>query len=94
MSNDWIIWVAQLGITLLMGALSWFVKRALDGQKIKDDQQDARIKELDDKLNSAIQQMPYLYVLREDFQRAVATQDKKLDNILSEIMRLQRKEDK
>ena len=50
--NDWMIWAAQLGITLLLGALSWFVKRSFDQQHDREQQQEDRIKEVDDKVNA------------------------------------------
>ena len=43
--NDWMIWAVQLGITLLLGALSWFVKRSFDQQHDREQQQEDRIKE-------------------------------------------------
>ncbi len=50
--NDWMIWAAQLGITLLLGALSWFVKRSFDQHHAREQQQEDRIKEVDDKVNA------------------------------------------
>ena len=89
--NDWMIWAAQLGITLLLGALSWFVKRSYDQQHDREQQQEDRIKEVDDKVNAMRNYLSDEFVKKSDFQRTVAAQDRKLDRILEEVLRIQSK---
>ena len=85
--NDWMIWAAQLGITLLLGALSWFVKRSFDQQHDREQQQEDRIKEV----NAMRNYLSDEFVKKSDFQRTVAAQDRKLDRILEEVLRIQSK---
>lgn len=89
--SDWMIWAAQLGITLLLGALSWFVKRSFDQQHDREQRQEDRIREVDDKVNAMRNYLADEFVKKSDFQRTVAAQDRKLDRILEEVLRIQSK---
>ena len=71
---------------LLISALTFFVKRGMDKKDARDKEQDKRITEVEDKLNNAINQMPFLYTLREDFIRSNAQQNQKLDQIITLLM--------
>ena len=44
---------------------------------------------MEDKLNNAINQMPFLYTLREDFIRSNAQQNQKLDQIITLLMEME-----
>ena len=76
----------QGAIGLLISALTFFVKRGMDKKDARDKEQDKRITEVEDKLNNAINQMPFLYTLREDFIRSNAQQNQKLDQIITLLM--------
>mgnify|MGYP006877034428 CR=1 FL=1 len=54
-------------------------------------EQDKRITEVEDKLNNTINQMPFLYTLREDFIRSSAQQTQKLDQIITLLMKREEK---
>lgn len=91
--DQWIYWVVTTVFTLLLGALSWFVKRTLDELRKENetirkefarqfDTHAARMDKLEAKLQETIETMPYKYTLREDFIRAVSGLERKIDKIL------------
>ena len=80
--EEYVFWAVTGAIGLLISALTFFVKRGMD----KKDARDKRITEVEDKLNNAINQMPFLYTLREDFIRSNAQQNQKLDQIITLLM--------
>ena len=80
--EEYVFWAVTGAVGLLISALAFFVKRGID----KKDARDKRITEVEDKLNNAINQMPFLYTLREDFIRSNAQQNRKLDQIITLLM--------
>lgn len=81
LDNKYVFWIITTAVGLLVGALTWFVKRAID-------KMEKRIDEQEDKLNKTINDLPFLYTLREDFIRAQANNDRKLDQINSKLDRV------
>lgn len=49
------------------------------------DKAEKRVLALEDRVNGAIREMPFVYTLREDFLRSQATTDRKLDRILEKL---------
>ena len=84
--EEYVFWAVTGAIGLLISALTFFVKRGMDKKDARDKEQDKRITEVEDKLNNAINQMPFLYTLREDFIRSNAQQNQKLDQIITLLM--------
>lgn len=79
--NDWITWVIQGAIGLLIGLLGWLWKQ---DRKTKDKQlatQDQRIGNLEKKF----EQLPFVYTTREDFIRSMTTVEQKLDKIIDRL---------
>ena len=94
--DQWIYWVVTTAFTLLLGALSWFVKRTLDELRKENDTirkefsrqfdtQAARMDKLEAKLQDTIESMPYKYTLRDDFIRSMAGVENKLNKILDKL---------
>ena len=57
LDNKYVFWIITTAVGLLVGALTWFVKRAID-------KMEKRIDEQEDKLNKTINDLPFLYTLR------------------------------
>lgn len=91
-----VYWIATTVLGLMIGALGWFIKRLIDGQKKEMEalraevqssmrQTNGRIDKLEDKLQETIESMPYKYTMREDFIRSVSGLEQKLDKILEKL---------
>ena len=85
--EEYVFWAVTGAVGLLISALAFFVKRGMDKKDTRDKEQDKRITEVEDKLNNTINQMPFLYTLREDFIRSSAQQTQKLDQIITLLMK-------
>lgn len=110
--EQWGFWIATTVLTLLIGALGWFIKKQISDimcgaaqnredfsaqmkqtradfqSKMEDirndfkealENQDRRL----EKIESAINDMPYKYTLKEDFIRSMGMVEKKLDQIIT-----------
>ena len=75
-------WAATTALTALMGVTGYLLKRSIAQLEKHSDEQDRKIAENANKLNQTIKEMPFLYTLREDFIRAQANTDRKLDDII------------
>lgn len=91
--DSWIIWASQLIITLLIGGVSYFIKRTLDEFKAGMKQQADRLEQLDAKhsretaelrkeLSELKADLPLVFVLREDHIRLMSRIEDKIDQIL------------
>ena len=91
--EEYVFWAVTGAVGLLISALTFFVKRGMDKKdtRDRDKEQDKRITEVEDKLNNTINQMPFLYTLREDFIRSSAQQTQKLDQIITLLMKREEK---
>lgn len=67
------------------GIIGYFLKDIKAAQKEKDQQQDKAIDDLKDVFNDFKSSLPRQYVLRDDFIRAIAGLDAKMDNVTKEI---------
>lgn len=94
---DWVTWIIQV---VAYGLIAFLLKRELNqmderfkqlNNRIDDVEKktSANVEAVEKKLNDTINQMPFLYTLRDDFIRAVAGLDSKLDKILDQLNRRQ-----
>lgn len=85
--------VMQMVLTLMMGALCWFVQRSIkkfdDGidkldQRISavDQKNSDEIKKLRQEFNDYLKDAPLVFTLREDFIRVMNNVDEKLNQLL------------
>ena len=82
--------VASLLCTLVVGALTFFLKKTLSSLEKADERNAAKIAEVEKDLNDLKADLPLIYVTREDFIRVSNNIDKKLDRLL---YRSERKEE-
>ena len=82
MMDTQIWWAATTALTALMGVTGYLLKRSIAQLEKHSDEQERKIAENANKLNQTIKEMPFLYTLREDFIRAQANTDRKLDDII------------
>ena len=82
--------VASLVCTLVVGALTFFLKKTLSSLEKADERNAAKIAEVEKDLNDLKADLPLIYVTREDFIRVSNNIDKKLDHLL---YRSERKEE-
>lgn len=86
-------WIAQTVIMLMVGALTYFMKRTLDkietnvtnlAQKLEkiDEKHGKRYDDLEKQFNDLKADMPFIYTTREDFIRVMNGVDAKLDKII------------
>ena len=87
LENKYVYWVITTAIGLMVCAIGFFVKRTLDKNEKRMTAQEARTRDVEDKLNKTIADLPFLYTLREDFIRAQANHDRKLDQIITLLTR-------
>ena len=84
--DSWIIWASQLIITLLIGGVSYFIKRTLDEFKAGLEQLDTKhsreTAELRKELSELKADLPLVFVLREDHIRLMSRIEDKIDQIL------------
>ncbi|MBR3795348.1 MAG: hypothetical protein IKK34_04890 [Clostridia bacterium] len=83
LENKYVFWAITGAIGALCSAVAYFVKRNQDKMEKRMAAQEQRTREVEEKLNKTISDMPYLYTLREDFIRSTANHDRKLDQIIS-----------
>lgn len=82
MTDTQIWWAVTTALTTLAGIVGYLLKRSIAQLEKHSDEQDRKIAENANKLNQTIKEMPFLYTLREDFIRAQANTDRKLDDII------------
>lgn len=88
MDINYIVQWAFLGVvTGIMGWLAYFIKQTLQEMKNKNEQQDAKIAEVQKELNNLKADLPLIYVTREDYIRTMNNIDKKLDKMCDHIMK-------
>lgn len=73
---------ASLICTLVVGALTFFVKRTRTDLEKADEQNKAKIEAVEEKLNDLKADLPLVYVTREDYIRVMNRVEDKLDQIL------------
>lgn len=83
LENPYVTWIIKGMIGAMCGAIVFFLKRGLDKTERRLEKQETQARELEEKLNKTISDMPFLYTLREDFIRSTASHDRKLDQIIS-----------
>ncbi len=92
-------WILQTVTTLAVGAIGFFLKGTMADIKEGIQKNDLKLKELEVKLSSKIDQaekdlndlksdLPLIYVLREDFIRSLNNVDTKMGNIDNKIDKL------
>lgn len=74
--------VASLLCTLVVGALTYFIKKTLTGLESADKQNAEHIERVEEKLNDLKSDLPLVYVTREDYIRTMNRIEDKLDQIL------------
>lgn len=87
LENKYVFWAITGAIGALCSAVAYFVKRNQDKMEKRMAAQEQRTREVEEKLNKTISDMPYLYTLREDFIRSTANHDRKLDQIISLLVK-------
>lgn len=83
LNNPYVTWIITGVVGALCGAVVFFLKRGLDKTEKRLEKQETMTRDLEEKLNKTISDMPFLYTLREDFIRSTANHDRKLDQIIS-----------
>ena len=73
---------ASLLCTLVVGALTYFIKKTLAGLESADKQIAEHIERVEEKLNDLKSDLPLVYVTREDYIRTMNRIEDKLDQIL------------
>lgn len=93
--ENWITWIIQV---IAYGLICFLLKRELNQFDARDKRLQERIDELEknttqriDRLqkefNDTMNELPFKYTMRDDFIRAVAGFDAKLDKILDQLNR-------
>ena len=77
--EDYVYWAITGGVGLLVGAVTYLLKRGLDRTERRIEENEEHTRAIEGKLNKTIGEMPFLYTLREDFIRANASHERKLD---------------
>ena len=73
---------ASLLCTLVVGALSFFIKKTLTTLEEADKKNATQIEKVEEKLNDLKADLPLLYVTREDYIRIMNRVEDKLDQLL------------
>ena len=92
-------WILQTITTLAIGLIAFFLKGTMADIKEGIKKNDLKVKEMDCKLSKNIEDLrnelhdlksdlPFVYVLREDFIRSLNNVDTKMGNIDSKIDKL------
>ena len=68
--------------TLVVGALTFFIKKTLTNLENADRKNGERIDKVEEKLNDLKADLPLVYVTREDYIRVMNRVEDKLDQIL------------
>ena len=80
--ESWITWIIQV---VAYGIICFLLKRELNQFDEVEKKASADTKALAEKMDNFIQEAPFKYTLRDDFIRAVAGFDAKLDKILDQL---------
>lgn len=73
---------ASLLCTLVVGALTFFIKKTLSSLENADKKNAERIDKVEERLNDLKADLPLVYVTREDYIRVMNRVEDKLDQIL------------
>ena len=73
---------ASLLCTLVVGALTFFIKKTLSSLENADKKNAERIEKVEERLNDLMADLPLVYVTREDYIRVMNRVEDKLDQIL------------
>ena len=73
---------ASLLCTLVVGALTFFIKKTLSTLEEADKKNATQIEKVEEKLNDLKADLPLLYVTREDYIRIMNRVEDKLDQLL------------
>lgn len=73
---------ASLLCTLVVGALTFFIKKTLTTLEEADKKNATQIEKVEEKLNDLKADLPLLYVTREDYIRIMDRVEDKLDQLL------------
>lgn len=73
---------ASLLCTLVVGALTFFIKKTLTMLEEADKKNATQIEKVEEKLNDLKADLPLLYVTREDYIRIMNRVEDKLDQLL------------
>lgn len=73
---------ASLLCTLVVGALTFFIKKTLATLEEADRKNAAQIEKVEERLNDLKADLPLLYVTREDYIRIMNRVEDKLDQLL------------
>lgn len=93
--SEWVTWIIQV---VAYGVIAFLLKRELNQLDARDKRLQERIDEVDEKatqridklqkeFNDTMNELPFKYTMRDDFIRAVAGFDAKLDKILDQLSR-------
>lgn len=74
---------ASVACTIVVAALSFFLKRTLTGLEEADRKNAIEIEKVRNDLSDLKSDLPLIYTLREDFIRVMNNVDKKLDELIS-----------
>jgi septation ring formation regulator EzrA len=78
-------WILQSITALAVGAIAYFLKGTMADIKEGIKKNDKEIESLRNDLNDLKSDLPFVYVLREDFIRTLNNVDSKMGNIDSKI---------
>lgn len=73
---------ASLLCTLVVGALTFFIKKMLSSLENADKKNAEHIEKVEERLNDLKADLPLMYVTREDYIRVMNRVEDKLDQIL------------
>lgn len=90
MNTIWVNWILQAAIMITLGIIAYFLKDMKKQNEDRHSKSEEKIEKIEKDFNDFKEKMPYNYVLREDFIRAVSAIDTKLDKIY-DLVALERK---
>lgn len=73
---------ASILCTVVVGTLTFFLKKTLTGLEEADKKNAAQIEKVEEKLNDLKADLPLIYVTREDYIRIMNRVEDKLDQLL------------
>lgn len=74
--------IASILCTVIVGLLSYFIKKTLNSLEEADKNNAAKIEKLEEKYNDLKADLPLIYVTREDYIRIMNRVEDKLDQLL------------
>lgn len=83
--NAWVDWVIQTGIMISIGIITYFIKELRATIEEQIDENKSKLDFLEKEFNSFKTDMPFVYVMREDFIRSMENVEQKLDKIYDHI---------